>query len=138
MASFQNNQNLFMLKGDFSAVFGKHFFKGGAVGSYNQKNEDVFDWGSGESSIFGDAVGLTGNDDTTGNVLADILLRGMAFNFTESSADRSIRQRWRDVEAYVADSWKLHPRVTLDYGAPLSTFQRPSYPADTISTFHPS
>ena len=138
MAPFKNNQNLFVLKDDYSAVFGKHFFKVGAVGSYNQKNEDVFDWGSGESSQFGDAAGLTGNDDTTGNVLADILLRGMTFNFNESSADRSIRQRWRDVEAYVADSWKLHPRVTLDYGVRFSRFESPYDLGDTISSFDPA
>src|SRR5438093_10873740 len=138
MAPFKNNQNLFVLKDDYSAVFGKHFFKVGAVASYNQKNEDVFDWGSGESSQFGDAAGLTGNDDATGNVLADILLRGMTFNFNESSADRSIRQRWRDVEAYVADSWKLHPRVTLDYGVRFSRFESPYDLGDTISSFDPA
>ena len=138
MAPFKNNQNLFVLKDDYSAVFGKHFFKAGVVAGYNQKNEDVFDWGSGESSQFGDAVGLTGNDDTTGNPLADLLLRGMAFDFTESSADRSIRQRWRDVEAYLTDSWKIHPRVTLDYGLRWSRFESPWDVGDTISSFDPA
>jgi hypothetical protein len=138
MAPFKNNQNLFVLKDDYSAVFGKHFVKAGIVGSYNQKNEDVFDWGSGESSQFGDAVGLTGESDTTGNPLADILLRGMSFDFTESSADRSIQQRWRDVEAYVADSWKIHPRVTLDYGVRWSRLESPYDLGDTISSFVPS
>src|SRR3989442_2038979 len=94
MAPFKNNENLFVLKDDYSAVFGKHFFKAGIVGSYNQKNEDVFDWGSAESSQIGDAVGLTGEGDTTGNALADLLLRGMAFDFSENSAERSIQPRW--------------------------------------------
>ena len=138
MAPFKNNQNLFVLKDDYSAVFGNHFFKVGAVGSYNQKNEDVFDWGSGESSIFNDAVGLTGNGDTTGNPLGDILLRGMAFDFSEASADRSIRQRWRDFEAYVSDSWKIHSRVTLDYGLRWSRFESPYDLGDTISSFDPA
>jgi hypothetical protein len=138
MAPFKNNQNLFVLKDDYSAVFGKHFVKAGVVGSYNQKNEDVFDWGSGESSQFGDAVGLTGEGDTTGNALADILLRGMAFDFSESSADRSIQQRWRDFEAYVADSWKIHPHVTLDYGVRWSRLESPYDLGDTISSFVPS
>jgi len=138
MAPFKNNQNLFVLKDDFSAVFGRHFLKVGAVASYNQKNEDVFDQGSAESPTFNDAVGLTGNDDTTGNVLADLLLRGMAFDFSEPSADRSIRQRWRDAEAYVSDSWKLHPRVTLDYGVRWSRFENPYDVGDTISSFDPT
>jgi len=138
MAPFKNNQNLFVLKDDYSAVWGKHFFKAGAVGSYNQKNEDVFDWGSGESSQFGDAVGLTGNGDTTGNVLADLLLKDMAFGFTEFSADRSIQQRWKDFEAYVSDSWKITPRVTLDYGLRWSRFQSPYDLGNTISSWDAS
>src|SRR5262249_50390837 len=138
MAPFTNNQNLFVLKDDYSAVWGKHFFKAGIVGSYNEKNEDVFDQGSAESSQFGDAVGLTGNDDTTGNVLADLLLRGMAFSFTENKAERSIQQRWRDIEAYAADSWKVTPRVTLDYGLRWSRFENPYDLGDTISSFDPA
>src|ERR1041385_3152296 len=98
MAPFKNNQNLFAFKDDHSVVFGKPFLKAGIVASYNQKNEDVFDQGSAESSSFGDAVGLTGEGDTTGNPLADPLLRGRAFDFSEAGAERSIQQRWRDVE----------------------------------------
>jgi len=135
MAPFKNNQNLFAFKDDYSAVFGKHFLKAGIVFSYNQKNEDVFDQGSFESSQFGDAVGLTGEGDTTNNALADLLLRGMAFDFSEPSAERSIQQRWRDVEAYASDSWKISPRVTLDYGLRWSRFENPYDVGNTISSF---
>lgn len=138
MAPFKNNQNLFAFKDDYSAVFGKHFLKAGIVFSYNQKNEDVFDQGSAESSQFGDAVGLTGEGDTTGNPLGDLLLRGMAFDFSEASAERAIRQRWRDVEAYVQDSWKLGSRVTVDYGIRYSRFENPYDVGDTIASFDPS
>jgi hypothetical protein len=138
MAPFKNNQNLFVLKDDLSKVLGKHFLKVGAVASYNQKNEDVFDQGSAESSTFNDAVGLTGNDDTTGNVLADLLLRGMAFDFSEPAAERSIQQRWRDVEAYVADSWKIHSHVTLDLGVRWSRFENPYDVGNTISSWDQS
>jgi hypothetical protein len=138
MAPFKNNQNLFVFKDDYASVFGKHFFKAGIVFSYNQKNEDVFDQGSAESSMFGDAVGLTGDGDTTGNPLADLLLRGMAFDFSEARAERSIQQRWRDVEGYVSDSWKLHGRVTLDYGLRWSRFENPYDLGDTISSFDAS
>ena len=99
MAPFKNNQNLFVFKDDFSVVKGTHFLKAGCILSFNQKNEDVFDQGSASRPQFGDAVGLTGNGDNTGNELADLLLRGMAFDFFESQAERSIQQRWNDVEA---------------------------------------
>jgi len=138
MAPFKNNQDLFAFKDDYSAVFGTHLLKAGIVFSYNKKNEDVFDWGSGESSQFGDGVGLTGNGDTTGNVLADLLLRDMAFDFSEASADRSIQQRWRDVEGYVSDSWQIRPHLTFDYGLRWSRFESPYDLGDTISSFDPA
>jgi hypothetical protein len=62
----------------------------------------------------------------------------MAFDFSENKASRSIQQRWRDFEAYVADSWKIHPRVTLDYGVRWSRFESPYDLGDTISSFDPS
>ena len=143
MAPFANNQNLFVIKDDYSAMFGKHLFKTGIVASYNQKNEDVFDQGSFESGTFEESVGLTGHGDTTQNALADLLLRGMAFSFNEPSAERAIRQRWRDIEGYASDSWKLHSRVTLDYGLRWSRFENPLDVGDTISswdaaTFNPA
>jgi hypothetical protein len=137
MAPFKNNQNLFVIKDDYSRSFGKHLFKAGIVASYNQKNEDVFDQGSAESSSFGDAVGLAGEGDTTGNPLADLLLRGMAFDFSEAKAERAIQQRWRDVEAYASDSLKLS-HLTLDYGLRWSRFENPYDLGDTISSFDPA
>jgi len=138
MAPFSNNQNLFAFKDDYSGLFGKHFLKVGGVFSYNQKNEDVFDQGSAESSQFGSAVGLTGNGDTTGNEIADLLLTGMSFDFSEARAERSIQQRWKDFELYASDSWKMTPRVTLDYGLRWSRFENPYDLGDTISSFDPS
>jgi hypothetical protein len=137
MAPFKNNQNLYAFKDDFSAVKGTHFLKAGMIFSYNQKNEDVFDQGSAESSQFADALGLTGEGDTTGNEIADLLFKGMTFDFSEARAERSIQQRWRDVEAYVQDSWKVTPHVTLDYGLRWSRFENPYDLGDTISSFDP-
>jgi len=110
-APFRNNQDLFILKDDYSAVFGKHFVKVGALGTFNKKNEDYLDDGSAESSSFWGATGLNGWGGSTGNVLADFLLKDMAFGFTEVSAGRVNQQRWSDIEAYASDSWKVHPRV---------------------------
>ena len=76
-----NNQDLFVLKDDFSAVFGKHFVKAGVFYSSNAKNEDVNNT-SQEAMQFGGATGFmtpagyqTGL--TSGNTLADILLEGI-------------------------------------------------------------
>jgi hypothetical protein len=137
-APFKNNEDLFVIKDDYSAVFGKHFVKVGALASYNKKNEDFLDDGSAESSQFSEATGLNGTGATTGNILSDFLLRDMAFGFSEVSADRVNQQRWKDLEAYVSDSWKVHPRLTVDYGVRYSRLIAPYTADDTISSFNPS
>ena len=40
-APFRNNQDLFIIKDDYTKVFGKHFFKAGVLASANKKNEDT-------------------------------------------------------------------------------------------------
>ncbi|HEX6737945.1 MAG TPA: hypothetical protein VF310_06740, partial [Vicinamibacteria bacterium] len=129
-APFQNHQDLFVLKDDYTQVFGRHVLKVGALASMNAKNE-VAAGGSYESPHFwGSGVGLNGNwGAETGNILANFLLKDMAWGFDESNFEPEAQQRWRDVEAYVADSWKVHPRVTLDAGVRWSYFPN-SYAKD--------
>jgi hypothetical protein len=115
-APFLNNQDLYIVKDDYTRVFGKHFFKAGVLASWNKKNEDTDGNGSSQHSRFWGAAGLDGWGTATGNVLADFLLRDMTWGFSEATAGRSAPQRWRDFEAYAADSWQVSRRVTLDYG----------------------
>ena len=65
---------------------------------------------------FWGSTGLNGNGPTTGNVLADFLLRDMGFGFSEFSTNPTGFQRWHDLELYASDSWKIRPRVTVDFG----------------------
>jgi hypothetical protein len=136
-APFHNNQDLFILKDDYSAVFGKHVIKAGGLVSFNKKNEDVLGYGSAENSAFWGAT-ATGLGGTTGNVLANFLLRDMTFGFSENSAQRQAPQRWRDFEVYVADSWKATPRLTLDFGVRYSLFLNPYYADDQLHNFDPA
>lgn len=137
-APFRNSQDLFILKDDYSAVFGRHFFKAGALVSFNKKNEDVGGYGSFENSEFSDSVGLNDTGVTTGNIVADFLLRDMTFDFDENSAQRQVPQRWRDLEFYVSDSWKVGPRLTFDYGVRYSMFYNPYAADDKVMSFDPS
>lgn len=137
-APFRNNQDLFIFKDDYSAVFGKHFIKAGALASFNKKNEDSGGFGSYENSAFWGSSGLNGWGTTTGNILSDFLLRDMTFGFSENSAQRSVPQRWRDFEGYVADSWKVTPRVTFDYGVRYSLFMNPFAADNRIMSFDPA
>jgi len=137
-APFHNNQDLFIFKDDYSAVFGKHIIKAGGLASFNKKNEDVGGYGSYENSEFWGSTGLNNTGITTGNILADFLLRDMSFGFDENSAQRQAPQRWRDSEFYIADSWKASPRVTIDFGVRYSLFMNPYAADDKIMSFDPA
>ena len=43
---------------------------------------------------------------TTGNTVADLLLRGTAFQTAEVQTNTPVQQRWNDFEFYIADSYK--------------------------------
>jgi Carboxypeptidase regulatory-like domain len=138
-APWVNNQDLYVLKDDFSAVFGKHFFKAGILASSNAKNEEVNNT-SVESVAFARATGFltpagyqTGL--TSGNPLADILLKGSVFNTSELRNNPNVQQRWHDLELYAADSVKVAPRVTLDFGLRVSHMQPPYMKDDRMGNF---
>jgi hypothetical protein len=139
-APFKNNQDLFVLKDDYSQVFGRHLIKVGALASMNAKNE-VAAGGSFETPQFsGSGAGL--NDPhggaVTENFVANMLLRGMTFDFTEFSFEPEGKQRWRDLELYVSDSWTIRPRVTLDLGVRYSYMPNPWVDDDRQASFVPS
>ena len=137
-APFHNNQDLFVLKDDYTLVFGKHMLKGGGLASFNKKNEDVGGYGSFEQSSFWGSGGTPGWGATSGNILADFLIKDMTFGFSEYSGQRQVPQRWRDAEAYLSDSWKASPRLTIDYGLRYSLFLNPYAADNRIMSFDPS
>jgi len=138
-APFLNNQDLFIFKDDYSAVFGKHLFKAGVLVSSNKKNEDTTGNGSSENwNFWGTGAGLNGWNSSTGNILSDFLLRDMTFGFTEYSGSRNVPQRWHDLEFYAQDSWKVAPRVTVDYGVRWSILYNYYLKDDSLTSFVPS
>jgi Carboxypeptidase regulatory-like domain len=137
-APFNNNQDLFVLKDDYSQVFGKHFFKAGALASTNKKNEDIGGGSAFESPQFWGATGLNNAGATTGNVMADFLLKDMTWGFVETSAQPRAQIRWKDFEAYLQDSWKVHPRLTVDLGVRYSYLPNPYEAEDLVASFDPA
>jgi hypothetical protein len=139
-APFLNNQDLFIIKDDYTRVFGTHFMKAGVLFSWNKKNEDTIGNGSDQHSRLWGAAGLASAGavgSTTGNVLSDFLLRDMAWGFSEASAGRSAPQRWKDLEIYIADSWQVTKRVTFDYGVRYSLLYNPYLDDDRFTNFVP-
>ena len=96
-APFLNNQDLFIIKDDYTKVFGKHFVKADVLASFNKKNEDT------DGKRLEPALAVLGFDrDRAGRHdrqhPGGFLLRDMTFGFSEASTGRSAPQRWRDLE----------------------------------------
>jgi hypothetical protein len=136
-AFFWNNQDLLVVRDDHSAVLGNHLLKAGVLASWNRKNEDTFGGGSFESPRLFFPTGLPAGGPTSGNVLADFLLRDMTWFFFEFSGENRTPERWRDFEIYLSDSWKLSPRVTLDLGLRYSRLFNVYAADDKILSFQP-
>ncbi len=137
-APFLNNQDLFVLKDDYTAVFGKHLFRAGFLASTNVKNEDSNGNGSAQNSAFWGSAGVNGWNANTGNILADFLLKDMTFGFSEPAGFRAVGTKWKDLEFYAADSWKVAPRVTVDYGVRWSILYNYYTDDDKVTSFVPS
>ena len=139
---WRNNQDLFVVKDDFSAVFGKHFVKAGGLVSYNKKNEEPANT-SFESVVMNGVAGYLGPAGyqagaNSGNAVSDWLLSGTVWNTSELQANLPVQQLWQDIEFYVADSWKVKPRVSLDYGIRMSHLTPPWEAEDRIANFDPA
>jgi len=137
-----NNQDLYVLKDDWSSVFGKHFVKAGVFLSSSAKNEEPANTSQESVNLNGAAgfVGPTGftSGQNTGNAAADLLLNGMAFNTAELKTNKAVQQRWHDLEFYLADSYKLTPSVTADFGLRFSHMTPPFMKDDAQANFVPA
>src|SRR5207249_6064037 len=94
--------------------------------------------GAGKGGVWGPAAAPGNGGQVTGNALADLLLKGAYFGASEQSSQPRSKVRWKDVELYYADTWRVTPRLNLQYGARWSILP-PSIQADNlIGNFIPS
>jgi hypothetical protein len=131
---WNNAMDLLALRDDYSQVLGRHQLKFGALYTFNTKNELV---ALGESPSLGFTTGLGAGGAATGNIIADLLLRDMTLFFEEGSRNRRLALRWQDLEFYVSDSWRAHPRLTVDLGVRYSYLPNPYATDDTLTNFDP-
>jgi hypothetical protein len=71
----------------------------------------------------------------SGNALGDLLLSGTVYGTGELRTNPNVQQRWHDIEFYVADSWKLDPRWTVDFGLRFSHMEPPFMKDDAMGNF---
>ena len=132
IAPWQNNQELYILRDDFSKVIGNHTFKAGFLASNNRKNELV-NQSSGENAQFS---GVVGGD--TGNGVFNTLWAGRVWSFSELQTNPRALTRWHDIEFYLGDNWKVRRNVTVEYGFRWSFLRQPYDANDRIASFVPA
>jgi hypothetical protein len=129
-APWSNQEDLMIWKDDFSKVIGSHSLKFGALFSHNVKDEQPV--GANEFAQY------CNTDSRTGNVIAEMLVRDLPLGcYTERDRLGFVNGRWRDLEFYGNDTWKVSNKVTLNLGLRWSRYS-PAFEAnDQISNYVP-
>src|SRR5256714_11630688 len=130
-APWQNHEDLFIWKDDFSKVWGNHDMKIGGLLSHNIKNEEI----QGNNGLYF----IQNSNSRTGNALAEILLKDLPItDYSEIDNKGLTPGRWHDTEGYFNDTWKFRPSVTLTLGMRYSVYQ-PAYAQNNhITNFVPA
>ena len=129
---FKNSLDIYTIRDDASAVKGNHTFKLGFLFDSAAKNEDS---GPNNETVqfWGPCCG-----NNSGNALADVLTRGSLFGFNETNTQPVGQNRYKNLEFYLGDTWKVKPNLTLELGARYSLLYEPTDARDRISGFLPS
>jgi len=116
---------------NLTIIHGKHSIKTGAVIIRNRKDQN------GRSNYTGSLAFNTNAIRSTGNTFADALL-GNFRSYSEADNDPIGFFRFNQFEAYGTDSWKILPRLSLEFGAHFYHFGPTYTQANNIANFDPS
>lgn len=132
-APFVNYNTTIDLSDNLTKVWEKHTIKAGFYMQRSRKDQTAFANANG-SYNFGDNPS---NPYDTGFGFSNALL-GVYNTFQQASAYVNGQYRYWNLEGFVEDTWKITPRITLDYGLRGAWYQ-PQYDASLqASTFVPS
>lgn len=106
---------------------GAHTLKFGGFYSREAKNENAGNVLNGSFAF---------NGTRSGNDLADFLL-GAPATYLEDPNELLVTLRYNTTEFYAQDSWKVTPRLTLDYGARYSLYNNPTDTNNLLTAFRP-
>ena len=132
-APFHNYNTSIDWSDNLTKVWGQHTVKAGVFLQRSRKDQTAFNDNNG-SYNFGDNPA---NPLDTGYGFSNALL-GVYNTFDQASTYINGMYRYWNIEQFVQDTWKITPRLTLDYGLRGQWYQ-PQYDASLqASTFVPS
>jgi hypothetical protein len=98
---------------NLTKVWGTHSAKFGVYYEYVSNNQPA----NGNSN--GQIINANWGGNSTGNTMADLLL-GRVTNYNEQTKNVLHNIAYNIIEGYAQDSWKVKPRLTVDYGLRVS------------------
>ncbi len=122
-APFVNYNTTIDITDTFSKVKGQHVLKTGIFMQRSRKDQTSFANNNGNYD-FGDSAS---NPYDTGYGLANLAV-GVYRTFSQANSYINGQYRYWNIEGYVQDTWKIHRRLTLDYGIRVAWYQ-PQYDA---------
>src|SRR6266702_1570077 len=128
-----NNANpVYTYRDNVTKLLGTHTLTFGAYSAFAQKNEE-------NSPDVQGILTFDSNNTTvsTGNSLADLLLGNVA-KYKQWSVEAKYDNRYRIVEPYFQDDWRINKRLTLNLGLRLSLFGTYRERYRQAFNFHPS
>ncbi len=129
--SFVSPQNIenpsYTTRDTLTIAKGKHTIKVGGFFSREAKNENAGNALHGSFAFDG---------SRSGSDLADFFL-GTPRTYLEDQNEVKVQLRYNTLEFFGQDSWKLTPRLTLDYGARYSIFSNPIEVNNFLTSFRP-
>lgn len=133
---FTQNFAIHNVSDTLTKVWGNHITKGGFNWQYSTNNRTSF--GPIQSNIEFNFNALdNGNALNSGNPYANALL-GVYAQYQQASVQLDNSFIYNNIEGFIQDTWKINPRLTLDYGVRLSYYQ-PLYDKEQqLSFFNPS
>jgi hypothetical protein len=117
---------------NLTIIHGKHSLKTGVLYVRNRKDQN------GRSIYTGNLTfNNGGNTRSTGNSFADALL-GNFRTYNEADNDPIGFFRFNQFEAYATDSWKITPKLSLEFGVRYYHFSPTYTQANNMANFDPS
>ncbi len=138
LAPWNNKLDIYTVRDDVSKVAGNHALKVGFFLGFNAKDEDAGAASTEHPTFSTDAGSIGPGGFKSANRLANVLVPGNPFLLGETSTNIRAQLRWRDREFYFGDTWKVRPRLTLNYGVRYSLLPTTYQPNGLETNFVPS
>jgi len=113
---WHNANPTYTYRDNVTKIIGQHSLQFGAYAAFAQKNEGNSPYVQGILTFDSGATSVT-----TGNAFADLLLGNIA-SYQQTSEQTQYYNRYKIVEPYFQDDWRVTKRLTLNLGLRVSLF----------------